>query len=127
MLASVKTNKFGEVSCAKYTTTTPRVVFDGVRAAPGQIRIIPSKETTKRPTPAPLEREEKHQRTIVAALEKRIDLLTQTVITLQEKTNLLTRTIEVMHNRMELEHLQRKNLKSKISILSRCVRNKGQN
>ena len=127
MLTSVKTNKFGEVSCAKYTTATPRVVFDGVRAAPGQIRIIPPKETMKRPTPAPLEREEKCQRTTVAALEKRIDLLTQTVTTLQEKTNLLTRTIEVMHNRMELEHLQRKNLKSKISILSRCVGNKGQN
>ena len=63
----------------------------------------------------------------VAALEKRIDLLTQTVTTLQEKTNLLTRTLEVMHDRMELEHLQRKKLKSEISILSRCVGNKGQN
>ena len=59
MLTSVNTNKFGEVSCAKYTTATPRVVFDGVRAAPGQIRIIPPKETMKRPTLAPLEREEK--------------------------------------------------------------------
>ena len=127
MLSSVKTNKFGEVSCAKYTTAMPQVVVDGVRAAPGQTRIIPPKEMTKRPTPAPLEREEKRQRMTVAALEKRIDLLTQTVITLQEKTNLLTRTIEVMHNRMEIEHLQWKNLKSKISILSRCVGNKGQN
>ena len=81
----------------------------------------------KRPTPAPLEREEKRQRTTVAALEKRVDLLTQAITTLQEKTNLLTRTLEVMHNRMELEHLQRKNLKSEISILSRCVGNKGQN
>jgi len=76
MLTSVKTNKFGEVSCAKYTTTTPRVVFDGVRAAPGQIRIILPKEMMKRPTPAPLEREEKRQRTIVASLEKRINLQT---------------------------------------------------
>jgi len=127
MLTSVKTNKFGKVLCAKYTTTMPRVVFDGVRATLGQIRIIPPKETMKRPTLAPLEREEKHQRTTVVALEKRIDLLTQTVTTLQEKTNLLTRTLEVMHNRMELEHLQQKNLKSEISILSRCIGNKGQN
>ena len=64
---------------------------------------------------------------IVAALEKRIDLLTQTITTHQLKTNLLTRTLEVMHNRMELEHLQRKNLKSETSILSYCVGNKGQN
>ena len=76
MLMSVKTNKFGEVSFAKYTMAMRRVVFDGVRAAPGQIRIIPPKETMKRPTPAPLVREEKRQRTTVAALEKRVDLLT---------------------------------------------------
>ena len=101
--------------------------FGGVRAAPGQIKIISPKETMKRPTPAPLEMEEKCQRTIVASLEKRINLQTQTVTTLQKKTNLLTRTIKVMHNRMELEHLQRKNLKSKISILSRRVGNKGKN
>ena len=101
--------------------------FGGVRAAPGQIKIISPKETMKRPTLVPLEREEKHQRMIVVALEKRIDLLTPTITTHQDKTNLLTRTIEVMHNRMELEHLQRKNLKSKISILSRCVGDKRKN
>jgi hypothetical protein len=105
MLMSLKTNKFGEVTCAKYTTATPRVAFDSVRAAPGQIKIIPPKETTKRPAPAPLEKEEKRPRTTVAALEKRIDLLTQTIMTLQEKTNILTKTLETMHRRMELEHL----------------------
>ena len=35
VLTGLKTNKFGEVSCAKYTRAMPRVVFDGVRAAPG--------------------------------------------------------------------------------------------
>jgi hypothetical protein len=102
MLTSVKTNKF---TCAKYTTATPRVAFDGVRATPGQIKIISPKEMTKIPAPAPIEREEKHQRMTVTALEKRIDLLTQTITTLQEKTNLLTRTLKTMHRRMELEHL----------------------
>jgi predicted RNase H-like nuclease (RuvC/YqgF family) len=82
---------------------------------------------TKRPAPAQIEKEEKHQRTTVVALEKRIDLLTQTITTLQEKTNVLTRTLKVMHRSMELEHLQRKNLKSKISIFSRCVGDKGKN
>ena len=102
---SVKTNKFGEVTCAKYTTATPRVAFDGVRVVPGQIKIIPPKETPKMSTLAPLEREEKHQRMTVAALEKRVNLLTQAITTHQEKTHLLTRTIEAMHNMMELEHL----------------------
>ena len=101
----VKTNKFGDVTCAKYTMATPRVAFDGVRVVLGQIKIVPPKETPKRSTLAPLEMEEKHQRTTVAAHEKRVDLLTQAVTTLQEKTHLLTRTIEAMHNRMELEHL----------------------
>jgi len=63
----------------------------------------------------------------VAAHEKRVDLLTQAITTLQEKTHLLTRTIEAMHNRMELEHLQWKNLKSEISILSHCLGDKKQN
>jgi hypothetical protein len=35
MLTSVKTNKFREVTCAKYTTATPRVAFDDIQAAPG--------------------------------------------------------------------------------------------
>jgi hypothetical protein len=75
MLMSVKTNKFGEVACVKYTTATPWVAFDGIRAALGQIKIILPKETPNRPL-APTEREEKRQRMIVVALEKRIDLLT---------------------------------------------------
>jgi hypothetical protein len=127
MLMSVKTNKFREVTCAKYTMATPRVAFDGIQAAPGQIKIIPPKETTKRHAPAPLEREEKRQRMIVAALEKRIGLLIQTITSLQKKANLLIRTLKAMHNRMELEHLQWKNLKSEISNLSGYVGDKRQN
>jgi hypothetical protein len=57
-LVCVKTNKLGEVTCVKYTTTTPRVSLDGIQAAPGQVKFIPLRETPKRPAP-PLEREEK--------------------------------------------------------------------
>lgn len=78
-IVGVKTNKFGHMTCARYTMDKPRVAFDGVRATPGQVKFIPPKETSKRPTPEPLEREEKHQRTTVAVLEKRVDLLTQTI------------------------------------------------
>ena len=79
MLMSVKTNKFRDVTCAMYTMATPRVAFDEVQATPGQIKIIPPKETPKRSALAPLEREEKRQRMTVVALEKRDDLLTQVV------------------------------------------------
>jgi hypothetical protein len=72
MLLGVKTNNLGEVSCVKYTTATPRVSLDGIRAAPGQVKFIPPWETPKRPTP-PLEREEKHPRMTIAMLETRMD------------------------------------------------------
>ena len=32
VLAGVKTNKFGDVICAKYKSVTPRTIIDGVRA-----------------------------------------------------------------------------------------------
>jgi hypothetical protein len=71
-LVGVKTNKLGEVTCVKYTTTTPRVSLDRIRAAPGQVKFIPPRETPKRPAP-PLERGEKRPKVTIAMLETRID------------------------------------------------------
>jgi hypothetical protein len=51
MLVGVKTNNLGEVTCVKYTTTTPQVSLDGIRAAPGQVKFIPPREMPKRPAP----------------------------------------------------------------------------
>jgi hypothetical protein len=82
-LVSVNTNRLGEVTYAKYTMSAPWVVLDGVRATPGQVRFIPPRETLKRSAPALVEREEKHQRTTITMLEKRIDLLSQTVMSIQ--------------------------------------------
>jgi hypothetical protein len=75
-LVSVKTNKLGEVTCVKYTTTTPRVSLDGIQAALGQVKFIPLRETPKRSAP-PLEREERRPRTTIAMLETRIDHIAQ--------------------------------------------------
>jgi hypothetical protein len=72
MLVGVKTRKLGEVTYVKYTTTTPRVSLDGIRAALGQVKFISPREMPKRPAP-PLEREEKCPRTTIAMLETRID------------------------------------------------------
>jgi hypothetical protein len=41
-LIKVKTNKFGDVTCVKYATTS-RVSLDGIRAPPGQVRFLPPK------------------------------------------------------------------------------------
>jgi hypothetical protein len=71
-LMGVKTNKLGEVTCVKCTTATPQVSLDGIRAAPNQVKLIPPRETPKRPAP-PLGREEKRPRTTIAMLETRID------------------------------------------------------
>jgi hypothetical protein len=81
-LVSVKTNKLGEVTCVKYTTVTPQVSLDGIRAAPGQVKFIPPRETPKRPAP-PLEQEEKRPRMTIAMLETRIGHISQTVTSLQ--------------------------------------------
>jgi hypothetical protein len=47
-LVGVKTNKLGEVTYVKYTTTTPRVSLDGIRAAPSQVKFISPRETPKK-------------------------------------------------------------------------------
>ena len=48
----VKTNKFGDVTCAKYKTVMPRVTIDGVRAAPKQVKIVLPKEKKRAPPTA---------------------------------------------------------------------------
>ena len=76
----MKTNKKGEVICAKYTTGE-RTYFEGVRAHPSIVKFIPTKEAPKfaiaiAETPwkhhkmmADLEKELAEQRTIIASLE----------------------------------------------------------
>jgi hypothetical protein len=46
MLTGLKTNKFGDVTYAKYKSTTPRPAFEGVRANPDQIHVTPMKRSS---------------------------------------------------------------------------------
>jgi hypothetical protein len=41
VLTGLKTNKFGDITCMKYRSTTPRMSFEGVRAMPKQIQVKP--------------------------------------------------------------------------------------
>jgi hypothetical protein len=47
VLTRVKTNKFRDVTCAKYKFVTPRATIDGVQAMPNQIKVVPLKEKRK--------------------------------------------------------------------------------
>jgi hypothetical protein len=45
-LIKVTTNRFGDVTCAKYATS--RVSLDGICAPPGQVKYVAPRETGKR-------------------------------------------------------------------------------
>jgi hypothetical protein len=55
MLMGVWTNKFGDVTCAKYKSVMQQATIDVVRAAPEQIKVMPPKpqEKKKRAPPTP--------------------------------------------------------------------------
>ena len=72
VLTGVKTNKFRDVTCAKYKSAKPRTIIDGVRAMPNQIKVVPPKEKKRKAPPALLENDEKHPRMTIALLEKKI-------------------------------------------------------
>ena len=52
VLTGLKTNKFGDVTCANYKTVTPRTIINGVHGMPNQIKVVPPKEK-KRKAPSP--------------------------------------------------------------------------
>jgi hypothetical protein len=69
-LVGVKTNKKGEIVCAKYSTGE-HTYFEGVRAHPSKIKFLPPKEAPKHVL-AKAEAPRKHRKTL-ADLEKLIE------------------------------------------------------
>jgi len=69
VLLGVKTNKSGEIICAKYNTRE-RTYFEGVHAHPTKVKFIPLKEAPKHATIAS-ETPRKHHKTMVD-LEKEL-------------------------------------------------------
>ena len=81
VLTRIKTNKFGDVTCGKYKSTTPRTTIDGVCAMPDQIKVVPPK---KRKAPSsPVLEVEKRPRTTIALSKKRIEDLCDVIYTLE--------------------------------------------
>ena len=109
-LTGIQTNKFGDVTCAKYKSVMPRLSIDGVRATHEQVKVVQLKEKKKRAPPYVLENNEKHQWPTIAILHEKIKTLTDYTHTLQF--------------RIDKEHVYRKNLEYELAILSHYVVNK---
>ena len=109
MRTRVKTNKFGDVKCAKYKLVTPRLSIDGVHDEPQQLKVVSLKEKKKRAPPSISDNYEKHQHPSIAMLHDKIKTLTEYTHALQHRIN--------------KEHLHRMNLEYELTILSRYVVN----
>jgi hypothetical protein len=108
-LTGVKTNKFGDITCAKYKLVTPHLSIDGVRDVPKQVKIVPPKEMKSTP-PSVLENDEKCQWPTIAMLHDKIKTLTD-----------YTHALQFM---IDKEHIYRKNLEYELAILSCYIVNK---
>jgi hypothetical protein len=85
---NVKANKFGDVTCVKYATTS-RVSLDRIHAPPGQVRFLPPREAPKISTPPPLfEREVRRLKTTIAILEERFEAMKQQMAGMQANRDL---------------------------------------
>ena len=104
VLTRVKTNKFGDLTCAKYKSVTPRTIIDGVRAMPNQIKaVLPKEKKRKAPSP-PIPEAKKHPRITIALLEKKIEDLSTVIYTLEQ--------------RIDEEHVYRKSLQHDLNALN---------
>jgi hypothetical protein len=107
VVTRLKTNKFGDVTCAKYRSVTPRTIIKGVRARPEQIKAIPPIER-KRKVPSPVPQVEvKHPWMTIALLEKMYGDLSDVVYTLE--------------HRLDEECVYRKSLQEHINALNHFV------
>jgi septal ring factor EnvC (AmiA/AmiB activator) len=95
-LVGVKTNKSGEIICAKYSTRE-RTYFEGVRAHPSKVKFLPPKDAPKcalaaseaphncRKTVADLEKELEAQRATITSMEVSLHLHSHCIIHTNEK------------------------------------------
>jgi hypothetical protein len=75
VLTGLKMNMFGDVTCMKYRSTTPRTSFEGVRAMPEQIQVKPPRTRSPTSSSSPSSSGSKRKRTSNADLEKQIEAL----------------------------------------------------
>jgi septal ring factor EnvC (AmiA/AmiB activator) len=113
-LVGVKTNKSGEIVCAKYSTRD-RTYFEGVRAHPSKVKFLPLMDAPKRALAAS-ETPRKRRRT-VADLEKEFEAQRATIASIEASLHLHSRCI--IHTNEKVEDMQKdnKNLAKRLSTL----------
>ena len=107
VLIGVKTNKFGDITCAKYKSVTPRTIIDGVRAMPDQIKVVSPKENKRKAPSPPIPEAKKHPRMTIALLEEKIEDLFDVIYTLEQ--------------RIDEEHVYCKSLQHDLNALNHFV------
>jgi hypothetical protein len=105
-LVGVKTNKKGEIVCAKYSTGE-RTYFEGVRAHPSKVKFLPPEEAPKHAL-AKAEAPRKCRKTL-ADLEKLIEA--------QQATILQNRCFLHTHEKVEDIEKNNKELEKRVSAL----------
>jgi septal ring factor EnvC (AmiA/AmiB activator) len=114
MLVGVKTNKKGEIVCAKYSTGK-RTYFEGVHAHPSKVKFLPLEEAPKHAlakTEAPCKR-----RKTLADLEKLIEAQQATISSIETTLRLQNRCFLRTHEKVEDIEKDNKKLEKRISAL----------
>jgi hypothetical protein len=104
-LVGVKTNKSGEIVCAKYSTRDC-TYFEGVHAHPSKVKFLPPKDAPKHALAA-FETPRKRRRT-VADLEKEFEAQRATIASIEASLCLHSRCI--IHTK-KVEDMQKDNKK----------------
>jgi septal ring factor EnvC (AmiA/AmiB activator) len=113
-LVGVKTNKKGEIVCAKYSTGE-RTYFEGVRAHPSEVKFLPPKEAPKHSL-AKSETPRKRRKTL-ANLEKVIEAQQTTITSIEATLRLRGRCFLRTHEKVEDIEKDNKKLDKRLSAL----------
>jgi hypothetical protein len=111
-LVGVKTNKSGEIVCAKYSTGE-RTYFEGVRAHPTKVKFIPPKDAPKHALTAfevphkcrkiidDLEKELEAQRAITTSIEATLRFHGRCILHTNEKVDAIDRRSKKTEDRVD--------------------------
>jgi hypothetical protein len=131
VLTGLNTNKFRDVTCMKYRSTTRRTSFEGVQAMPEQIQVKPPRTRSPSSSSSPSSSGQKHKRTSNADLEKQIEallrsseMLTQTDVRNKQSLAAQAAMIGRLTKRVDMLEVKYSGLKAKHHIACRTIVNR---
>jgi septal ring factor EnvC (AmiA/AmiB activator) len=105
-LVGVKTNKNGDIICAKYNTRD-RTYFEGVCTHPSKVKFLPPKDVPKHALAA--SKTPRKRRRTVDDLEKEFEAQRATIASIEASLHLHSRCI--IHTNKKVEDVQKDNKK----------------